>query len=524
MKRILIVDDEYLVRFGLKTIIDWGEYGYTIAGEASNGKEALELFRRTGADVVLTDIKMPVMDGLELTRAIRETGKKVKIIILSHYDDFSYAREAINLGAFRYILKTELTRANILNMLKSLFHSESENAAEAAAADDIAVRREQYIGQYLLPFFSGAKNAEQCPPYPEEADSVHGVYVMLCASCRLTNLLLDMRTMFPKAVKVLFTDAFGTADVFAACRGETFDFIALLPLAGDGTEREAKIADLARRIVKNVRQYYNVNLFIGISGAGPANSMARLFTEARSAVDMCFFSEKDFVCVHGRYSPCTAGPPPRISHGRLSAAVEAGQKQEMLEYIQNIFRELRTLKNYTFMYNTFIDFLSIAKAICEHYQFNNQTSLGENKFKYDAFYELPFIGDVEMYIYSLFLDLLAGRQNGAVAYSYIVKKTLAFIRQNHVRNISLSDAAENAEVSHSYLSFIFKQETGTNFNAYLTRFRIEEAKKLLRNTNLRIYEVAEKTGFSNQYYFSKVFKEHTGMGCKEYRDAAPPQL
>lgn len=524
MKRILIVDDEYLVRFGLKTIIDWEEYGYTIAGEASNGKEALELFRRTGADVVLTDIKMPVMDGLELTRAIRETGKKVKIIILSHYDDFSYAREAINLGAFRYILKTELTRANILTMLKSLFHSENETAGEAAAVDDIAVRREQYIGQYLFPLFSGAKNTEQCPPYPEEINAADAAYVMLCASCRLTSLLLDMRKLFPKAVKVLFTDAFGTVDILAACHGETFNFIAVLPLAEDGTDREAKTADLARRIVKNVRQYYTVNLFIGISSAGPADSMARLFAEAHSAVDLCFFSEKDFACVYGLHSPCTAGLPPRISYGRLSAAVEAGQKQEMLEYIQNIFRELRKLKNYTVMYNAFIDFLSIAKAICERYQFNNQTALGENKFKYDAFYELPFIGDVEMYIYSLFLDLLAGKQNGALAYSYIVKKTLAFIQQNYVRNISLSDAAENAGVSHSYLSFIFKQETGANFNACLTQFRIEEAKKLLWNTNLRIYEVAEKAGFSNQYYFSKVFKEHTSMGCKEYRDTAPPQL
>ena len=113
MKKILIVDDEYIVRLWLKTIVDWAAFGYAIAGEAANGKDAFDFFEKNPVDGILTDIKMRVMDGIELTRKVMARNKKTRIIILSHYDDFSYAQEAVNLGAFRYILKSELTKTNL---------------------------------------------------------------------------------------------------------------------------------------------------------------------------------------------------------------------------------------------------------------------------------------------------------------------------------------------------------------------------------------------------------------------------
>jgi two-component system response regulator YesN len=536
MKRILIVDDEYLVRLGLKTTIDWPEHGYIIAGEASNGREALELFDRTGADAILTDIKMPVMDGLELIRAIKEKNKKVKIIILSHYDEFSYAQEAINLGAFRYILKSELTKTNLLNVLKSLFYSVSEEAAdskEAGGSENITVQRERYIENYLFPFLPDADAVGVCPPLSEEAAGQKGTYIILCAVCRLTTLLHDAGKMFPKTVKVLFVEAFADAASFAGYHHERFALVTIVPFSGTippspphtepARTQENKIAESCVRIVRNVLQYYDVNLFIGISSSGGADDMARLFIEAARAVDRCFFSENSFIHSYGQDETRPAGIPPRISYEKLGAFIEANQEAGMLEYIQNIFRRLREIKSYTAVHNAFIDFLSSGKAICEKYRLNNQTALNENKFEYDSFYDLLFIGDVEIYISNLFRELLSGKQSGGITYSFIVKKSITFIQKNYTKNITLTDAAENAAISHSYLSFIFKQETGINFNTWLSKYRVEAAKKLLAETNLRIYQVAERVGFSNPYYFSKVFKEYTGMSCKEFRNTVLPE-
>jgi two-component system response regulator YesN len=526
MKRILIVDDEYLVRLGLKTIIDWPEHGYVIAGEAANGREALALFDHTGADVILTDIKMPVMDGLELIRAVKAKNKQVKIIILSHYDEFSYAQEAITLGASRYILKSELTKTNLLNILNSLFYfANEENAASEGTdgSEDITAQRERYIERCLFPFLPDVNALDVYPPYPEDASDEQEKHIVLCAVCRLTTRLRESGKMFPKTVKVLFNESFADSANFAGYHQEKFELIAILSFTGNDFPQENKITEACMRIVRNIHQYYDANLFIGVSSAGGSGDMVRLFTEAVRSVDRCFFSEKKFVCIYDRQAPQSSGLAPRISYEKLGSFIETNQEGAMRQYIQTIFLKLCDLKNYPAVHNAFIDFLSSGKAICEKYHLTDKTALNESKFDYHIFYDLNFIGDVELYINNLFLELLSGKQSGGITYAYIVRKSITFIQQNYTRNITLSDAAENAEVSHSYLSFIFKQETGINFNTWLSKYRVEEAKKLLQGTNLRIYQVAERVGFSNPYYFSKVFKEFTGQNCKEFRNATLPE-
>jgi two-component system response regulator YesN len=458
-------------------------------------------------------------------RAVKEKNNKVKIIILSHYDEFSYAQEAINLGAFRYILKSELTKTNLLNVLKSLFYSAREEEADSpaiAGTEGITVQQERYIETYLFPFLSGLNVLDECPPYPEEASGQEGKYIVLRALCRLTARLHEAGKMFPKTVKVLFTESFGDSANFAGYRREKFELISILPFTGNDLPPESKIAEACARIVRNVHQYYDAHLFIGLSSTGGSNDMARLSAEAVRAVDLCFFSGKSFVCVYDRERTPPPGVPPRISYEKLGSFIETNQEDGMREYIKKIFRGLRELKNHTVVHNAFIDFLSSGKAICEKYRLNDQPALGESKFEYNTFYDLLFIDDVELYINNLFLELLSGKQSGGITYSFIVKKSIAFIQQNYTKNITLSDAAKNAEVSHSYLSFIFKQETGINFNTWLSKYRIEEAKKLLRETNMRIYEIAERVGFANPYYFSKVFKEFTGVHCKEFRSMILP--
>ena len=142
MKKVLIVDDEFLARLGLKTLIDWEEFGYKIVGEAANGKEALEILDRTDPDILLTDIKMPVMDGLTLIEEVRKRKKNIQIVVLSNHDDFSYAQKAIKFGVTLYILKSELNEANISNLLKNLSDVSYENTEKNA---DNKTQRENYL-------------------------------------------------------------------------------------------------------------------------------------------------------------------------------------------------------------------------------------------------------------------------------------------------------------------------------------------------------------------------------------------
>jgi two-component system response regulator YesN len=531
MKKILIVDDEYIVRLGLKTIVDWATFGYMVAGEAANGREALDFFENNPVDVILTDIKMPVMDGLELTRRIRARNKKMRIIILSHYDEFSYAQEAINLGAFRYILKSELTKTNLENILKSLY-LDSDVSSETEHAVGWKESLEVFIEKCLLPSFNRQFKDEKGeqhlrPPESALSPSITGDCVVFSVSCRITPLLNEAREKFPKTIGVLFADAFVNLAGAGQYYGDNFYFAAIAPVekpknADAGQFLAEKISSPALQLVKNVRQYFNVNTFIGVSSLGKIDNCGLLLREAHLARFDCFFLQKVFVGffnknLRGKENSGVKKTTP-VSYAKLVELIDANQKDIMLEYIQNIFMKLREAGNYSTVYSAFIDFLSVGKLIHEKYQLEEEASLSEHKFKHDAFFDLPFISDVEIYIYELYLSLLFTKQNGKAGYSHIVKMCNDFIEREYERNIGLAEAAEYAGVSNSYLSFIFKQETGVNFNAALAQYRIEKAKKLLAKTSLKIYQVAEKVGFSNPYYFSKVFREISGCTCKEYRN------
>lgn len=518
MKKILIVDDEYLVRLGLKTTIDWAEHGYSIAGEASNGKEALEIFDRIGADVILTDIKMPVMDGLEFIKAIKNKNRQIPVVILSHYEEFAYAQEAMRLGAFRYILKSELTKTNLIDLLESLVYA-SHSDREENNSGDIMKRQGDYIKNYLYPYFSDTTGELPAIPIPDSELFPRKEYIVLSGSCKTIEIVSDAKKMLPKTVKVLISESCKDCIVFGDYHRNQYQIIAIIPVSVSSAGTVKKIKDSCLFIVKNMRQYYNINMLIGLSSPGRITDIQRLMKESQRAFKMCFFSERNFVNEYNQDEMGIEGKPLRISYAKLSEMIEQNNKDGMLEYIQNVFRELQTLKDISYVHEAFIDFLSIGKSIREKYIVQEQASLSENKFNYDNFYDIEFIGDMEFYIYGILLALMTGKRGGDVSYSYIVQRSISFIRDNYRQNITLSDAARFAEVSHSYLSFIFKQETGINFNAYLSEYRIEAAKKLLQSTNLRIYEVADRVGFSNPYYFSKVFKEITGISCKDFRNS-----
>ena len=530
MKRILIVDDEYLVRLGLKTIIDWAGFGYIIAGEAASGKEALEFFEKNPVDLILTDIKMPVMDGLELIRKVKTIEKKVQIIILSHYDEFSYAQEAVNLGTFRYILKSELTKTNLENVLKSL-HFSSDDEKSLQRSENPSGWKDQweaFIKEQILPVLCGRekmkKKEMQKQPLPKNSKA--GDIAIFYVSCRTASLPGDAWEKFPKTIKVLFDEAFDNLAGSGNYYNDYFQFVAIAFLARSQTEDEQFISDYisnpCMQIVKNVHRYYDVNVFIGVSSIGKPENFRQLLQEAHKAHIGCFFSSGLFINIHNKRNDSNTNEIVKksgtVSYTKLVAYFDTNQKEAMLEYIQNIFSELRTTENFAVVNDAFIDFLSVGKLIHEKYQLKEEASLNKNKFKHDAFFDLPFIDDVEKYINELYLSLFSAKQNGQASYSYIVKKCIDFINSNFQHNIGLYEAAKEAGVSHSYLSFIFKQETGVNFSAALARHRIEKAKKLLTTTNLKIYQVAEQVGFSNPYYFSKVFKEISGYTCKEYRD------
>jgi len=187
MIKVLIADDELVVRIGLKTTIDWEANGFTIVGEAINGKDAVELFHKLKPDILVTDIKMPIMDGLEVIQQLKSEHCLFKALILSHYDDFDFARKAINLGASDYILKTELTEQKLLTSLSRL----SEQLADERQLELLPPNQVEEImpvvtpakrARFLHKILEGELSQDNLSAYLEQRPAlfVHPFFVVVC--------------------------------------------------------------------------------------------------------------------------------------------------------------------------------------------------------------------------------------------------------------------------------------------------------------------------------------------------------
>lgn len=361
--KILIVDDEPIVREGLKNNVSWQELDLRVVGCEANGKSALDVFNREQPDIILTDIRMPFMDGLELTREVKKLDPLVVVILLSAYDDFKYAQQAIRLGAFDYILKPididtlkETVRRAVLKR-KELLDKKKEPLPSLNKEDLKFFKAEYY-------------------KYP-----------------------LKLEEKLSKAIK----------------RGDK---------------------DLALNIFNDIwNEFHDKNYtedFIKRWGLELVAVITRSLIEIGENADI-LFKETD--------------PWRQIS--------ELSTKEKLREWMGNII-----------------------EVVCEY------------------------------------VSLTKNSKNRK-----LIDEAIKLIQENYSDlNISLNSIAEKLYITPNYLSTLFKSEMGVTFSDYLTACRIEKAKELLKDVKVKIYEVAEAVGYTDQHYFSKVFKNITGFTPKEYRE------
>lgn len=361
--KILIVDDEPMVREGLKIGIDWSEMGFEEVECASDGKSALQVFGEFKPDILLTDIRMPFMNGLELTQEVKKLDPIVVVILLSAYDDFKYAQEAIRLGAFDYILKPV-----DVDTLKEIVMRGIDKRIELldACSKEIPQLKKEDLKFFKAEYYK----------YP-----------------------LKLEEELSKAIK----------------QGETKAAIDIFNKIWEEFENKRYTEDFIKR--------WGIELVAVIT---------RSIIEIGESADV-LFKETD--------------PWKEICK---------------LPTLEEIYRWMKNL----------------IEVVCEYV---NLTRSYKNR--------------------------------------KIIEKALELIHENYKNpDLSLSSVANHLYITPTYLSMLFKSEVGINFSDYLTNFRVEKAKELLKDPRKKIFEVAEEVGYFDQHYFSKVFKRITGFTPKEYRE------
>jgi len=517
MYKVLIADDELLVRVGLKTTIDWEGNRFNVIGEARNGKEAIEIFNKETPDILITDVSMPNINGLELIQVLKQKNEKLKSIILTHYDDFNYAQEAINLGVTGYLLKSNLTQENLLKYLKKAVKELGPPISESPLPV-LYPNIEQLIQPDLL--------------YTEQLEEIkekyfpHKMFVIATVLFHSKNsdpeFSVESISNFDNVFANISKQAFAGhhMEVVPIIMKEKAIFFFNIPDKSWNSDFYKRLAKKMLLLKNNIKKYLNLNMSIGIGlGTYKMESLYQSYQESLKACKESFF-EKDNIAL---YEPACEGysvQPGRVNLKDLNKLVKQNNILGLNIFIENLFNKLRQYKNTDYLHQIFRTLLRNAEDLLSQINSKETSLLSQTKFKENVIDNFYNIFSLQQYVSDIYHELIntVVFQGENVQNSYIVRKSMDYIQSHYVENISLLTVAQHVEVSRSYLSFLFKQELEVNFSTYMSGIRIEKARQLLLNSNMKIYEVAEQVGFDSPYYFSKVFKEKTGMTCKDFRN------
>lgn len=507
--RVAVVEDEDFIREGIQSLLKMLGGEYQLVGGAENGKTGLELIQREKPDIVITDIRMPDMDGLEMLRRIRESGLQVKTIVLSAYSEFEYARQAMKLGVMEYLLKPisieEFSRA--LNALKIQIEKEKQAQTETLGTLEQVLRAvlygqlqtEKKIEEYLNSHYRF--NAKE--PLIEIC-----VYLGKGYKAKLHQAEKEWTSLLKMKSDLKFCIVHGD-----------YEQTMLIVIYQFGKEKE-----LERRIQCWMLQNSKSPNFGESIGWIKAENLSRLrerFETLHQYMDWGLSLGSDVLIAYPKVQQiqtavCTY---PIKLENQLKAELSTGNlpgAERTIEQFHAYFSNKRIYapKDIKECYARLAwMIINVSKEInLLAYDNLNQQGLLDRIMGAKVFKELKNTVD------TLMEEILSETGEEEIAH-LTVKRTKSMIHEFYQTGITLDGMAAKLNITPEYLSRQFHKEVGETYSNYLKNYRINKAKELLLGTFMKQYEVAEAVGYTDAKYFSKVFKECTGYTPAEYRKA-----
>lgn len=536
LMKVIIVDDDSLVRIGLKSIINWKENGFELVGEASDGSKALDLVLAYNPDIIITDIKMPVMDGLELMRKLAEMKNGAKILVLSSYDDFHLVKEAMKLGAEDYLLKLEIEPEALINILIKIactIEEERQKEDEQVSRENqllknINVMRRNFLRDVVNHFYADERDLKESMDFLNIRLNTEYIYCIMIKIGELYRFedtpdekLHVLNFSIINIVEEIVNDIFN-GYCFEGKTGEFF-LLASGKKEQNGAVGEQKLVDLGKRLRDMLEQYLNITATIGIGeGKGGTKGIRDAYNQAVNAVRCRFFDGNEGVILWKDIKP-NVFQTEKISilnmKERLHNALSFQQKQELdavFKSIQEDLSELPLSKNA--ICNMTLELFYMLSEFFELYQINMNEIMSKSYRSYEQLVHMASVDETRKWIQEVMEDLVSYiEKEEKTGYSRIISRAKKYVENHFNEDISLKEAADEVNLNPSYFSTLLKKYTGLSYSEYLIQVRVEKAKGLLAKSDYKVYEVGEKVGYQNIYYFNRIFKKVTGLSPGEYK-------
>ena len=521
--KVFFVEDEIITREGIRDNIDWRASGFEFCGEASDGELALPLLRAAQPDVLITDIKMPFMDGLQLSKVVRERMPWVKIVILSGHDEFEYAQKAIGLGVTDYLLKPVTVQKlqmvlHKLNIQLDQERMEKERLKELQEQvdDHREALRERLLFKLIVGAVSPMEAVEKGQLLGLDLIARHYLVVILKLEPGDRTEQYDHEE-YQQVQRILTGVAQKNPDVLVLKRdwGDS-----ILIMKGNTPEYLEEERDLLLEEIRQAVSRTRYRLTIGVGA-----SKERIADVRQSFVDALVYIQNPVDGSGGELNQSFArGEFLKLDKSAVENYLRCGSKDEFDQFFNAYLLPLSEttlgstlIKNYVFVDVT----LATAKLIHELGgdidkvipELNSIETIS-SKVK-----SLEQLRDEAHKIISIGLAYRDGHLSGQ--HAHLIRQAKEYIEHRYANpDLSLIEVAAQANLSASHFSVVFSQETHQTFKEYLTEVRINKARELLRMTTLRSAEIAYQVGYNDPHYFSSVFKKNTGLSPIEFRSQA----
>lgn len=519
MYKVIIVDDEDLIRDGLRTFVKWNEMGFEVVGEADDGNKAFELIQKLNPHVVLTDIKMPCCTGIELMRKIKESQIEVDIVVLSGYDEFEYAKTALEVGAVDYLLKPIK-----FDKLKEVF-SKIREENDKKIQEKIKVRKAMELvkSQFFSKVLGGViKEHKDILKQAEELDINFGWSYYLAIIIELDGLEELTRKYSARDLDLYRFAIRNVTEEICAKYGEGYTFIInnseVVVLFCSDSDESTHIKSLSYEIKGSIDMVLDFTVTISISDVfTEISGLHSAYEECRKRADKKFILGKNRIIFPEDIvvKDNAAGNAEENIEGRLLLLIQSRNLQGIYELLDGYFSKA---EDRDAICNRFF---SVVRAVSKYLEKNGMDIndfIDERRINYALISSKETMADIVLELRSIIKEVIYHLEKSEFKDdTRVISEVKEFVNRHLGEDVSLEAVAQKVYMHPMYLSKIFKKETGTNYIDFLTNTRINKAKQLMHDLTLKTYEISEMVGYKSAKHFSKVFKSITGVTPKEYR-------
>ena len=534
--KVFLVEDEMVIRRGIKNSIDWEKEGYIFCGEASDGELAYPMIIKEKPDILITDIRMPFMDGLELCKLVKKELPNIKILILSGYDEFDYAKEAIRLGVTEYLLKP-ISSGKLLEALNGVSESIRREKEDKDLVrkymeemrENTEHEKQKFFEQMIAGNLSMADALETGKKY--EMNLSAGMY----------NLLLFRFTLGEENRKS--GELLGEAEYAIEKLTERLEYVfefqrgvegwAFLLMADNEEQMSERVKELSKDLEEIMKNYSTIAYFGGIGQpVARLRELEESFREAERALAARFTMELNRIIsvedIRMAQNVDTLDDIEITSFGEIEKTrtmlekfLNNGAEDEIDEFVDVYINELpeENLKSVLMRQYIIMDAYIVMMSFCEKIEGIEGEMQAQSEELKNSMKTIQTLEEIKNYIRMLLKKIIGVRDTiSGRRYSDIIEIAKDQIRKTYMSDeISLNTIAAEVGMSPSDFSSIFSKEMGKTFVEYLTEIRMDRAKELLMCSSMKTSEIGYEVGYKDPHYFSYIFKKTQNCTPKEFR-------